>query len=99
MYPCASSDGGDLGCSGCCSADTSTALTYTMLRKPLRLHWPQIEYTPGAELAGATPAFVPALLVFNEVMRHWHDDPQAAVTVAAAHAHVVRGQHSVRLWF
>ena len=46
----------------------------------------QIEYSPGGELAGATPAFVPAVLTFVEVMRRWAD---AGITVDAVHEHVV----------
>ena len=48
---------------------------------------PQIEYSAGAELAGATPAFVPAVLTFVEVMRRWQE---GGITVPAAHMHVVR---------
>ena len=47
---------------------------------------PQIEYSPGGELAGATPAFVPAVLTFVEVMRRWQE---SGITVHALHEHVV----------
>ncbi len=53
----------------------------------MALFLPQIEYSPGAEMAGATPAFVPAVLTFVEVMRRWQE---GGITVPAAHAHVVR---------
>ena len=41
------------------------------------------------ELAGATPAFVPALLVFNEVLRRWQRAVPQPITVPGVHAHVV----------
>ena len=50
-----------------------------------------MEYSPGAELAGATPAFVPPLLVFNEVMRRWRGAVPQPITVEGVHAHVVSG--------
>ena len=64
---------------------------------------PQIDYSPGFELAGATPAFVPAVLTFVEVMRRWAD---AGITVDAVHEHVVSAccpaapnlQHPQRQW-
>ena len=46
----------------------------------------QIEYSPGGELAGATPAFVPAVLTFVEVMRQWQE---LGITVGSVHEHVV----------
>lgn len=51
----------------------------------------QIEYSPGGELAGATPAFVPAVLAFVEVMRRWAD---AGISVDTVHEHVVSARCS-----
>lgn len=48
-----------------------------------------VAYAPEASLAGGTPAFVPGLLGFVEVMRLWRD---RGVTVEKVHAHVVRQQ-------
>ena len=46
----------------------------------------QVGFCEGLELQGGTPAFMPALLTFNHVMRAWHEN---GVTVERVHQHVM----------
>ncbi len=46
----------------------------------------QVGFCEGLELQGGTPAFMPALLTFNHVMRAWHEN---GVTVERVHQHIM----------
>jgi len=45
-----------------------------------------LEFEPGSALAGGTPAYIPALLVFNSTMRAWQHNN---LTVARVHAYTM----------
>ena len=47
----------------------------------------EVGYCPGLSLMGGTPAFAPALLTFNEVMRRWQE---RGISVGQVHAHVMK---------
>ena len=46
----------------------------------------EVGYIPGYSLMGGTPAFMPSLLIFVEVMRRWKE---RNITVVHAHRHVM----------
>ena len=56
------------------------------LSSPSRTALLQVGFCEGLELQGGTPAFMPALLTFNHVMRAWHEN---GVTVERVHQHVM----------
>ena len=67
-----------LACSMSCKCEHESSTSRTALL--------QVGFCEGLELQGGTPAFMPALLTFNHVMRAWHEN---GVTVERVHQHVM----------